>query len=77
MVVKAQVKQKLAERGLTQADLARRIGCSDVAISRVIRGSLISPFLQRAIALQLHEDEVPLWGDLYWFPRYLAMRRAS
>ena len=75
--LKPRVKQKLAERGLTQADLARRIGVSTVAISKVIRGLLISPYLKREIALLLREPEEPLWGDLYWFPRYRAARRAS
>ena len=75
--MQCRVKQKLAERGMTQADLARRIGCSAVAISRVIRGSLVSPFLQRAIAQILGEPEEDLWGDLYWFPRYEAARREA
>ena len=71
------VKQILAQRGLSQADLARRIGCSRVAVTRVIGGSLISPFLQRSIAEILGEDEADLWGDLYWYPRYAELRSVS
>jgi len=75
--MKPRVKEILARRGMNQSDLARRIGCSRVAVSRVIRGGLISPYLQRAIAQILGEPEETLWGDLYWFPRYEAARRAS
>ena len=75
--MRPRVKRVLGERGLTQRDLALRLGVSDAAISRVINGSRISPYLQREIALVLGEDEESLWGDLYWFRRPEGARRAA
>ena len=66
---KPRVKEILAARGLTQRDLARRLGVTDAAISRVICGRRLSPLLQRQIAQVLGEEEEALWGDLYWFRR--------
>jgi len=75
--MRPRVKRILEERGLSQRDLALRLGVSDAAISRVINGSRISPYLQREIAQALAEDEAALWGDLYWFRRPEGARRAA
>ena len=66
------VKQKLRERGWSQADLARRLGCSKDAVSKLVRGEMVSPYLQRSTALVLGVHEETLWGDLHWFRRFAA-----
>jgi len=71
----SRVKDELARAGLTQTEVARRIGCSNALVSMVISGNLINPFMQRAIAELLHADETALWGDLYWYPRYRLSQR--
>ena len=69
IAMKPKVKEILRVRGLSQRDLARRLGVTDACVSRVIAGKRISPFLQREIALALDHDEADLWGDLYWWKR--------
>jgi transcriptional regulator with XRE-family HTH domain len=70
--MRADVKRKLAERRLSQADVARRIGCTKAAICRVLSGSLGSPFLQHEIAQVLGEDPAALWGEDWWLNRRRA-----
>lgn len=64
------VKQEMARRGWNQADLGRRLGVTRAAVSLVVLGRRISPYLQHAIARELGVsalDEPALWGRLYWW----------
>jgi transcriptional regulator with XRE-family HTH domain len=62
------LKQMLAERGLTQAEFARRVGVSQAAISQVVRGKY-PPALDRAEdwvrALDLHGRQAQHFLLLY------------
>jgi transcriptional regulator with XRE-family HTH domain len=69
-----QVKEKLRLRRWSQADLARRVGCTPPLISLMLFGKHISPYYQTAIAQALGEDPQTLWGELWWFPRYARSR---
>jgi len=72
----AAVKQKLADRHMSQAEVARRIGCTPMAISKVLSGALMSPYLQTSIAEILQEDPAKLWGEAWWYLRYKERRSA-
>ncbi len=52
----------MALKGLKEADLAKYAGCSQVAISRVINGSLYSYRIRKAIADILGVKYEELWS---------------
>jgi transcriptional regulator with XRE-family HTH domain len=64
-----QVKEKLRQRGWRQVDLASRMGVKQPTISLLIKGQILSPYLQRLTAELLGENEERLWGDLWWYRR--------
>jgi len=68
------VKRILRQRGLSQAALARRVGCSRMAITLLLQGRMASPFLQREIAAVLGEPEAALWGALWWVHKHRSRR---
>jgi transcriptional regulator with XRE-family HTH domain len=72
----AAVKQKLRDKHISQAEVARRVGCTPMAITKVLSGAFMSPYLQTAIAEILQEDPAKLWGDAWWYPRYKKRRSA-
>jgi transcriptional regulator with XRE-family HTH domain len=70
----AMVKQKLVKKQISQAEVARRVGCTPMAISKVLSGAFMSPYLQTVIAEILHEDPATLWGEAGWLLGYKKRR---
>jgi len=61
--VNIKVKVLLLEQNLTQRQLARKFKVSDVAICRIILGTMNSNRLKRLIAKELNVDYKELWQE--------------
>jgi transcriptional regulator with XRE-family HTH domain len=59
------IKALLVAKGIKFADLAKNLGVSSAAISRIIAGASISFRIQKAISDVLSIPFEELWGDNY------------
>jgi transcriptional regulator with XRE-family HTH domain len=58
----------LKEKGITQHQVAVDLGVSDVAVSDVILGHMVSDRIMRAIAAALGEDHRAVFPEYYFRP---------
>jgi lambda repressor-like predicted transcriptional regulator len=70
------VKTKLREAGISQAAMARRIGCTRAAVNQVLLSRATSPYVQEAMAQVLGVAAKDLWGEAWWFLHYRKRRSA-
>lgn len=70
------IKAKLLMAGYTQSKVARRLGVTQSAVSRVISGELLSPPIAREISRLVHTPIHSLWPGLYE-TRLVARRRVA
>ncbi len=52
----------LLERGITQADIARDLGCSRAFVGQIVNGDKNTPRLRREIAKRIGLPYEDLWG---------------
>ncbi|MEW6258885.1 MAG: helix-turn-helix domain-containing protein [Thermodesulfobacteriota bacterium] len=56
------IQAELRRRGITQLDLARQLGVTDMAVSRVISGETVSARIRAAIAAAIGKPVDTLWS---------------
>lgn len=57
------IKSAMALAGITNASIARRIGCKKEQVSAVLNGRRATPYIRRAIAQACRSQYVLLWGE--------------
>ena len=69
-----EIKNKLEDKGVTQKALAAKIGCSAMAVSKVVNRQIVSDRIMKAIATAIGDDYRLVFGDYYLRP---AKRKTS
>jgi len=62
-----EIQIALKRAGVTQADIARRLGVHPASVSRVISGHSVSDRIRLAIADSVHRDVKSIWPSTYIF----------
>ena len=57
-----EIRAALVRIGLSQADLARRVGCWRTAVASTISGNLKTPYIRRGIAEAIGLSYEVVWG---------------
>lgn len=57
------IKAKLAEAGISQAEIARELKVTISAVSRTLAGTSVSKRIQAEVARRLNTDPAKLWRN--------------
>ncbi len=60
-----EIRSKLALKGITQAAIARTLGCTPSAVGKVINGLSTSDAIRRALAQAIDMDVAQVWPSVY------------
>ena len=68
------IKQELKKQGVTQKEVARDVGVSEMSVSKVVNGQMVSDRVMRAVAKAIHWDYRAVFPEYYFGPK---QRRTS
>jgi len=62
------IQYELKKRGITQKDIAKGLGISDNAVSKVVNKQAISDYIMRAVAAAINKDHRLVFPEYYLSP---------
>jgi transcriptional regulator with XRE-family HTH domain len=63
------IKEELKRQKITQKAIARDIGVSEMSVSKVVNGQMVSDRVMRAVAEAIHWDHRAVFPEYYFGPR--------
>ena len=62
------IREELKKHKLTQKEIARQIGVSEMSVSKVINGQMVSDRVMRAVARAINWDHRAVFPEYYFEP---------
>jgi len=68
---------ELKKKGITQKEIAEGLGVSQMIVSKVINGQMISDRVMKAVAAAMNQDHRYVFAEYYFGPKRRATSKVA